>query len=92
MWSIRSLKDLQPQHRTARGCCVQNRKVFDTIVHKSFQRFHIYYISFAEAILIFSAWLTKKSYNFDNIIFPIRLLFNLGRGDGSGALMHGWNF
>lgn len=71
----------------------KSRKVFDTIVHKSFQRFPIYYISFAEAILIFSAWLTEKKYNFDNIIFHIRLLFNFGRGAGnnsSGALMHGW--
>lgn len=37
--------------------CVQNaEKVFDTTVHKSFQRFHIYYISFTETILILSAW------------------------------------
>lgn len=69
----------------------KGRKVFDTVVHKSFQRFHIYYISFTEDILIFSAWLTeRKSYNFDNIIFHIRLLFNFGRsGDSSGALING---
>lgn len=37
--------------------CVQKaEKVFDTTVHKSFQRFHIYYISFTETILILSAW------------------------------------
>lgn len=37
--------------------CVQKAgKVFDTIVHKNFQRFHIYYISFTETILILSAW------------------------------------
>jgi len=71
----------------------KSRKVSDTLVHKSFQRFPIYYISFAEAILIFSAWLTEKKYSFDNIIFHIRLLFNFGSGVGksSGALMHGWN-
>lgn len=33
----------------------KRQKVFDTIVHKSFQRFHIYYISFTEDILTFSA-------------------------------------
>lgn len=37
--------------------CVQKaEEVFDTTVHKSFQRFHIYYISFTETILILSAW------------------------------------
>lgn len=50
--------------------CVQKaEKVFDTVVHKSFQRFPIYYISLTEAILILSAWLTTELYNFDNIIF-----------------------
>lgn len=34
----------------------RQEKVFDTTVHKSFQRFHIYYISFTETILILSAW------------------------------------
>lgn len=33
----------------------------------------------------------KKMYNFDNIIFHIRLLFLELGGDSSGALMHGWN-
>lgn len=33
----------------------------------------------------------KQLYNFDNIIFHIRLLFNFWRGDSSGALMHDWN-
>lgn len=32
----------------------------------------------------------EKMYNFDNIIFHIRLLFLEG-GGSSGALMHGWN-
>lgn len=37
--------------------CVQKAgRVFDTTVHKSFQRFHIYSISFTETILILSAW------------------------------------
>lgn len=53
---------------------------------------YILYISFTEAILIFSAWLTeKKSYDVDNIIFHTWLLFNFGGGDSSGALMHGWS-
>lgn len=44
---------------------------------------YILYISFTEAILILSAWLTeKKLYNFDNIIFHTRLLFNFGAGGG----------
>lgn len=68
--SERSAGDSRLKHRIARGClCTKAEKVFDTIVHKSFQRSHIYYISFTEAILIFSAWLTKELYNFDNIIF-----------------------
>lgn len=72
--------------------CVQKAgKVFDTIVHKSFQRFHIYYISFTEAILIFSAWLTeKKLYSFDTIIFPIRLLFNFGGGGDTFWCLNAW--
>lgn len=37
-------------------CVQKTEKVFDTTVHKSFQRFHIYYISFTETILILSAW------------------------------------
>lgn len=56
MWSIRSLKDLQLKRRDARGYCVQKAEKCFTVVHKSFQRFHIYYISFTEDILIFSAW------------------------------------
>lgn len=49
----------------------KSRKVFDTIVRKSFQRFPIYYISFAEAILIFSAWLTEKKSTILTILFFI---------------------
>lgn len=49
----------------------KSRKVFDTLVHKSFQRFPIYYISFAEAILIFSAWLTEKKSTVLTILFFI---------------------
>lgn len=33
----------------------------------------------------------KQLYNTDNIIFHIRLLFNFGVGDSSGALTHEWN-
>lgn len=49
----------------------KGRKVFDTIVYKSFQRFHIYYISFTEDILIFSAWLTEKNRTILTILFFI---------------------
>lgn len=35
--------------------------------------------------------MNRKLYNFDNIIFHIRLLFNFGGGDSSGALTHEWN-
>lgn len=60
--------DFRVEHQSAEGhgvwstdmqetICVQKaEKVFDTTVHKSFQRFHIYYISFTETILILSAW------------------------------------
>jgi hypothetical protein len=91
MWSVSWSQDMCLQHRNARGYLCTKGRVFDTIVHKSFQRFHIYYISFTEAILIFSAWLTKELYNFDNIIFHIRLLIltDRGLGNSSGALMHG---
>lgn len=41
---------------------------------------YILYISFTEAILIFSAWLTEKNCTILTIIFHTRLLFNFGAG------------
>lgn len=62
--------------------CVQKAgKVFDTIVHKSFQRVHIYYISFTETILILSAWVPLS------VIFSHYLILERVR-NSSGALLH----
>lgn len=68
-WAAPGPQDWDLTHRHAEVICVQKAEVFDTTVHKSFQRVPICSISFTEAILICSAWLTGELYDFDNIIF-----------------------
>lgn len=49
VWNVSRLEEWHLEHRNARDyLCTKAEKVFDTTVHKSFQRFHIYYISFTE--------------------------------------------